>query len=70
MIMNIEQAMNDLVNRSDFRRDAAKIGALRTFRRRYTRGEMKNGAAIDMLIRYGYRIDVKKPKHVHKSRIA
>lgn len=64
--MELQEAIEHLIN-SDAFKNAAKIkdakgGKYRMFLTRYKKGELKNGAAFDFLIKHGYRIEIKKPK--------
>jgi hypothetical protein len=64
--MNLKQALEHLVNSEGFKNEAkektSKGAKYRMFLKRYNDGELKNGAAIDMLLEHGYEIDIKKPK--------
>jgi hypothetical protein len=58
--VTIYQALEKLIDSEQFKIDARKDSSLRVFTLRFKKGEIKNGAAVEMLIRYGYTIHVKK----------
>jgi len=60
--MTIEKAVEDLLNSEEFKADARQDAKLRVFIGRYRKGTVGNGAAIELLLRYGYTIEVKKKR--------
>lgn len=64
--MELNEAIEMLINSDAFKAKAkqknAEGGKYRMFLTRYNKGELKTGAAIDLLIEHGYRLDIKKPK--------
>lgn len=60
--MTIEKALQTLLESENFKADARQDAKLRMFQSRHRKGEIKTGAAVEMLIRYGYTVDVRKGK--------
>ncbi len=60
--MTIKEAIKELVNSDKFQEDARTDARLRVFRQRYNAGEIKSGAAVNILTSYGYKIDVTAKK--------
>ncbi len=64
--MKLQDAIQDLINSDAFKNKAkqknAEGGKYRMFLTRYNKGELKTGAAVDLLIENGYQIEIKKPK--------
>lgn len=58
--MTIEKALQTLLESEQFKLDARQDSNLRVFQSRQRKGQIKTGAAVEMLIRYGYTVDVKK----------
>ncbi len=56
--MTIKQAVRQLINSEAFKLEARKDAKLRVFLGRYNKGEIKNGAAIEVLLKFGYKVDV------------
>jgi hypothetical protein len=64
--MDISKAVEHLVNSETFKKEAkqrtSKGAKYRMFLKRFNDGELKNGAAIDMLLEHGYHVNIKIPK--------
>jgi hypothetical protein len=60
--MTIEKAIEHLVISTQFREDAKHDAKLRVFLGRHRKGEIRNGAAIELLLKYGYKISATMPK--------
>jgi hypothetical protein len=58
--MTIEKAIAELLISERFLEDSRKDAKLRVALGRHKRNTLKNGAAIELLEKYGYAIDVKK----------
>lgn len=59
--MTIEEAINQLVESSDFK-EAARVDAkLRVQIGRIKKDGIKHSAAIELLQKFGYLVDIKKP---------
>lgn len=60
--MEVNKALNDLLNSQDFKEQAkAKNkdgGKLRMFVTRYQRGEVSTGTAVTLLEKFGYKVDI------------
>lgn len=66
--MTIDEAVKQLISSEEFKLDAREDAKLRVFLGRYNKGEIKNGAAIDMLLKYGYTVEVKGRKKIVKRK--
>lgn len=68
--MELKEAIEQLINSSEFknvsRQKNSVGGKYRMFLTRHNKGELKNGAAFDLLIQHGYKIEIKKPKESGK----
>ena len=64
--MKVDKALENLIKSNVFREKAKEKskdgGNLRMFLTRYQRGEVKTGAAITMLEKFGYQIEVSNNK--------
>lgn len=60
--MTIKQAIQELMKSDNFLEKCRTDAKLRVFRQRYNAGMIKNGAAVNLLLTYGYKIDVIKGK--------
>jgi hypothetical protein len=64
--MTIQQAIDQLINSESFKEKAKEQNAegskYRMFLARYKKKELKNGAAVDMLLQHGYDVSIKKGK--------
>lgn len=58
------KAVEELIDSEDFKRQAKTDSNLRVFKTRFNKGELKNGAMVDLLINFGYTIEVKGGKKV------
>lgn len=58
--MNIKQGIKQVMESEAFKEAARKDARLRVFLGRYNKGEIKNGAAIELLLKFGYKVSVKK----------
>lgn len=61
--MEIDKALQNLIQSKEFKELAkeknADGGKLRMFRTRYQRGEVSTGAAVSLLEKFGYGIEIK-----------
>ena len=62
--MTIKEAIKKLLDSDKFQEDSRTDARLRVFRQRYNAGEIKNGAAVNLLINYGYKIEAMEGKRV------
>lgn len=60
--MNIESALKELINSESFKSAAKKDAKLRVFLSRYYKGCVRYGASVELLIRFGYTININKIK--------
>lgn len=64
--MELKESIQELISSQSFKNKAkqknAEGGKYRMFLTRYKKGELKTGAAIDLLLEHGYRLEIKKPK--------
>lgn len=58
--MTIQKAINDLIQSVAFKEAARTDAKLRVFLGRLRKQEIKTGAMVDLLIRFGYKIEVRK----------
>ena len=62
--MKLQEAIEDLINSEAFKEIARQKDAVgsyyRLFLSRYKKGTIKSSTAIDLLLKHGYIIDVKK----------
>lgn len=56
--MTIKEAIQQLFISEKFREDAKKDARLRVCLGRHNKGELKNGAIIELLEKYGYKTNV------------
>lgn len=59
--MTLAQATAHLFESEPFRTDEKKSATLRVNRRRLQNGSLGMGAIVDLLIRYGYKIEARPP---------
>lgn len=62
--MTVKQAIQKLLESDNFNEDARTDARLRVFRQRFNAGQIKNGAAINLLQLYGYKIEITESKKV------
>lgn len=67
--MEIEEAIKQLVESESFRQAARTDGKLRVFASRLNRGIIKSGAAVDMLVKFGYEVHIKGPRRIEFKEI-
>ena len=60
--MTIEQAIDTLLNSQEFKEAANKDSGLRVAAMRLKNDGVKYGKAIDLLLQFGYKVEVKRPK--------
>ena len=64
--MNINEAISHLISSDGFKEISKQKNTLgsnyRMFLTRFKRDEIKEGAAVDLLVKHGYVIEIKKPK--------
>ena len=64
--MELKEAILELIDSDAFKNKAkqkdAEGGKYRMFLTRHKKGELKKGAAIEMLLEHGYKLEIKKPK--------
>ena len=60
--MTIEQAVEKLLSSQEFKNAANKDSNLRVAAMRLKNEGVKYGKAIDLLIQFGYKVEVKEPK--------
>ncbi len=60
--MTIQEAVNHLLQSDSFKEEARQDSKLRVFLGRWNRQKIKNGAAIEVLLKFGYKVEVKNPK--------
>jgi len=61
--MNIEEALKDLFyNNKDFQEESKTDGTLRSYKSRFESGKLRALAALSILDRFGYLIDINKPR--------
>jgi hypothetical protein len=58
--MTIEKAIKDLLQSDGFKQAAKNDAKLRVYAGRIKKEGVKNGAAIDLLLMFGYKVDVTK----------
>lgn len=58
--MTINQAIRQVIESQRFKEESRKDAKLRVFLGRYIKGEVKNGAATELLMKFGYKVDIKK----------
>lgn len=56
--MTIKKAISELMASEPFLEDSRKDAKLRVFKQRYNEGKIKNGAAVGILLHYGYKVEV------------
>ncbi len=58
--MTINQAIRQIIASEPFKEKAKKDAKLRVFLGRFLKGEIKNGSAIEVLLKFGYKVEIKK----------
>lgn len=60
--MTIQKALSELFDSEAFKIAARQDGKLRLYLGRFKKGALKNGAATELLLQFGYRIEVYRSK--------
>lgn len=60
--MTIEEAVKDLLQSEEFHQACQNTPYLRNQLSRFKRGELKAGSMVQLLTRFGYKIEAKKPR--------
>ena len=60
--MTIEKAVEQLIASEKFQEKARQDARLRVFLQRYREGKVKNGMAINLLKKFGYKIEASTKK--------
>lgn len=59
--MNINKAMAELIGSEEFKAAAKQNARLRVYMGRYKKGTLGNCGTIELLLEFGYTIEVKAP---------
>lgn len=62
--MTIEKAGDHLFKSKKFKEDAKTNAALRVYLGRFKNRKLKNASLIELLVKYGYKLEVYVPKKV------